>query len=71
MPCRRRKRAPLGIGVQIRCLLPIRPNVVWALVFQFDQTDDATALKPLDIIDELARELPGIVVGRSIKAPTS
>ena len=82
MPSRRRKSAPLGIGVQIgafcsvpsaRCLLlgafcPIRPNVLWALDFQFDQTDDAGTLKLLNIIDEFTPECRAIVVGRSTNA---
>jgi hypothetical protein len=32
-------------------MCPIRPNVVWALDFQFDQIADGRALKLLNVID--------------------
>ena len=38
VPYRKRKRPLRGIGVGIGAFCPIRPNVVWALDFQFDQT---------------------------------
>ena len=47
---------------------PIRPNVLWALDFQFDQTGDARTIKLLNVIDEHTRECPAIVVDRSIDA---
>jgi len=47
---------------------PIRPNVLWALDFQFDQTADAKTLKLLNVIDEFTRECPAIVTERSIDA---
>ena len=40
-------------------MCPIRPNVVWALDFQFDQTADGRMLKLLNVIDEYTREVPG------------
>jgi putative transposase len=42
--------------------------VVWAIDFQFDQTEDAKALKLLNIIDEYTRECLAIEVARSITA---
>ena len=39
-----------------------------ALDFQFDQTDDARALKLLNVVDEFTRECPAIVVERRIDA---
>lgn len=47
---------------------PVRPNVVWALDYCFDQTDDAKTVKLLNVIDEFTRECPAIVVNRSIGA---
>ena len=47
-------------------MCPIRPNVVWALDFQFDQTSDARMLKLLNVIDEYTRECLAIDVERSI-----
>jgi putative transposase len=47
---------------------PIRPSVLWALDFQFDQTADGKTLKLLNIIDEYTRECPAILVERNIDA---
>ena len=41
-----------------------RPNHVWALDFQFDQTSDARVSKHLNITDEFAKEAPAIEVER-------
>ena len=49
-------------------MCPIRPNVLWALDFQFDTTVDGKTLKLLNVVDEFTREYPAIVVGRSIDA---
>ena len=49
-------------------MCPIRPNVVWALDFQFDQTTDGRMLKLLNVIDEYTRECLAIDVDRSIDA---
>lgn len=68
VPCRRKKRLPLGIGVQVGAFCPIRPDVVWAMDFQFDQTADGKALKLLNVIDEFTRECLAIVAERSIDA---
>lgn len=37
-------------------MCPIRPNVIWAGDFRFDQTDDGRPLKLLNIVDEYTRE---------------
>jgi hypothetical protein len=49
----------------------IRPNVVWALDFQFDQTSEGRMLKILNVVDEFTREAgiaeadrPGLDLGR-------
>ncbi len=41
-----------------------RPNHVWALDFQFDETVDQRRLKPLNIVDEFTRELRGVELRR-------
>ena len=68
MPYRKRKRPLRGIGVAVGAMCPIRPNVVWALDFQFDQTADGRTLKLLNVIDEYTRECLAIDVERSIDA---
>ena len=45
-----------------------RPNHVWALDFQFDQTADGRVLKLLNIVDEHTREALAIVAARRINA---
>jgi putative transposase len=55
-------RSPLG------AFCPIRPNVVWALDFAFDQTSDGRMLKLLNVIDEYSREALAIDTERSIDA---
>ncbi len=45
-----------------------RPNHVWGLDFQFDQTADGRILKLLNIVDEHSREELGGLVERRIDA---
>jgi putative transposase len=40
VPYRTRKRPLRGPGKLVGAMCPIRPNVLWALDFQFDQTRD-------------------------------
>jgi putative transposase len=68
VPYTKRKRPPTGRGVRVGAMCPIRPNILWALDFQFDQTSDSRPLKLLNVIDEFTREWPAIVVERSIDA---
>ena len=49
-------------------MCPIRPNVVWAMDFQFDQTRDGSMLKILNVVDEFTREALATDVARSIDA---
>jgi len=37
VPYRKKKKRLTGIGVMVGDMRPIRPNVVWAMDFQFDQ----------------------------------
>ena len=66
VPYRKKKRPLRGIGVTVGAMCPIRPNVVWALDFQFDQTSDGRMLKLLNVIDEFTREALAIDMDRSI-----
>jgi hypothetical protein len=61
----RRKRQRLGTSTcPADRLRAERPNHVWALDFQFDQTSDGKILKLLNIVDEHSREEPwGNVMG--------
>jgi putative transposase len=68
VPYRKRKRPLRGIGVAVGAFSPIRPGVVWALDFQFDQTADGRMLKLLNVIDEYSRECLAIDVERSVDA---
>ena len=68
VPYRKKKRPLRGIGVNVGAFCPIRPNVVWALDFQFDQTSDGRMLKLLNVIDEYSRECLAIDTERSIDA---
>ncbi|MDZ5089071.1 IS3 family transposase [Mycolicibacterium parafortuitum] len=68
VPQRRRKKRLTGIGVAVGAMSPIRPNVIWAMDFQFDTTADGRTIKMLNIIDEFTREALSIEVDRSIDA---
>ena len=68
VPQRRRKKRLTGIGAQVGAMCPIRPNVIWAMDFQFDTTADGRTLKLLNVIDEFTREALAIEIGRSIDA---
>jgi transposase InsO family protein len=66
-----RKRKPQRLGTST-CpadrLRAERPNHVWGLDFQFDQTSDGKILKLLNIVDEHSREELGGLVERRIDA---
>ena len=69
VPVRRRKRRRLGDStVPAERLRAERPDQVWALDFQFDQTADGRMLKLLNIVDEFTREALEMLVERSINA---
>ena len=69
VPLKRRKRQRLGDSAQpARRLSAERPNHVWALDFQFDQTADGRVLKLLNIVDEHTREALAVVAARRINA---
>lgn len=68
VPQKRRKKRLTGIGTAVGAMMPIRPNVIWAMDFQFDVTVDGRTLKLLNVIDEFTRECPAIKVAHSIDA---
>ena len=68
VPAKKRKKRLSGIGTHLGAMSPIRPNVLWALDFQFDTTVDGCTLKMLNVIDEFTRECLAIDVHRTIDA---
>ena len=67
VPARRRKRQRLGEStVPADRLRAQRPDHVWALDFQFDQTADGRVIKLLNVVDEFTREALAIHVARRI-----
>jgi putative transposase len=72
VPQRRRKRQRLGEStVPASRLAAERPDQVWALDFQFDQTADGRILKLLHVVDEFTREALAIECERRIDADAS
>jgi putative transposase len=69
VPIRRRKRQRLGTSTcRADRLAAEHPNHVWALDYQFDQTQDGRRLKLLNVVDEHTREALAITVDRRIDA---
>jgi putative transposase len=67
VPQRRRKRQRLGIStVPADRLRAERPDHVWAIDFQWDQTADGHNLKLLHVVDEYTREALAIECRRRI-----
>ena len=69
VPRKRRKRQRLGTStVPAKRLRAQRPDHVWAIDFQFDQTADGHNLKLLHVVDEFTREALAIECRRRIDA---
>jgi putative transposase len=69
VPARRRKCQRLGTSTwPADRLAAEHPDHVWALDYQFDQTQDGRRLKLLNVVDEHTREALAIVVERRIDA---
>ena len=67
MRVKKRKRARLGQSTNPQDRLSAtRPNHVWALDFEFDQTSDARVLKYMNVTDEFSKEALAIEVERSM-----
>jgi putative transposase len=62
---RKRRRLPGGQKQRLRAS---RPNEVWAVDFQFDETSDRRRIKLCNIVDEFTREALVIRVARSCAA---
>ena len=72
VPQRRRKRQRLGEStVPASRLRAERPNQVWALDFQFDQTADGRIVKLLHVVDEFTREALEMKCERRIDADST
>ena len=69
VPGRRRKRQRLGTSTTPADRLAAEhPDHVWALDYQYDQTQDGRRLKLLNVVDEHTREALAIEVARRIDA---
>jgi putative transposase len=69
VPSQRRKRQRLGTSTYPADRLAAEhPDHVWALDYQFDQTQDGRRLKLLNVVDEHTREALAITVDRRIDA---
>jgi putative transposase len=69
VPQKRRKRQRLGVStVPAERLRAERPDHVWAIDFQWDQTADGHNLKLLHVVDEFTREALAIECRRRIDA---
>ena len=72
VPQRRRKRRRLGDStVPATRLEAGRPNHVWAIDYQHDQTADGRVIRLLNVVDEFTREALAMHVARSIDADTT
>jgi putative transposase len=72
VPQRRRKRQRLGEStVPASRLRAERPNQVWALDFQYDQTADGRIVKLLHVVDEFTREALEMKCERRIDADST
>ena len=64
-----KKRSRLGHSTtEPKYLEAERPDHVWAIDFQDDQTSDGRRLRILNIVDEFTREVLAVEVARSITA---
>ncbi len=69
VPARKRKHRRLGESTEDADRLRAeRPNHVWALDFQADQTADGRQLRLLNVVDEFTREALAVECERSITA---
>jgi putative transposase len=69
VPAHRRKRQRLGTSTTPADRLAAEhPDHVWALDYQFDQTEDGRRLKLLKVVDEHTREALTVEVARRIDA---
>ncbi len=67
VPQKTRKRRRIG-DPDAKHLRAERPNQLWAMDYQYDQTADGRMLRLLNIVDEFTREALAMHVDRSITA---
>jgi len=67
-PLQEAQAAPPGHRTPVGAMSPIRPDVLWAFDFQFDQTSDGRSVKILNGVDEFTRECLVSDAARSITA---
>ena len=63
----RRKRKKLGGRPRLAATQARAPGEAWAIDFMFDYVESGRRLKVLTIVDEFAKESPGILVHHSIR----
>lgn len=63
--CRKRRRLGPTLSERLRAT---RPNQVWAIDFQFDETADQRRIKLANVVDEFTKEALAMRVGRSCNA---
>ncbi len=63
----RRKRKKLGGRPRLAATTASLPNQIWAIDFMFDYVESGRRLKLLTVVDEFAKESPGILVDHSIR----
>lgn len=68
VPTKTKKKRLAGIGTHVGAMMPIVPDALWAMDFQFDRTIDGRQVKMLNVIDEFTREALAIHVDHSITA---
>lgn len=68
VPYRKRNKPLRGLDVHVGARSPIRPNEIWAMDFQFDETRDSKQLKLLNIQDIFTWECLAVKTERSITA---
>ena len=63
----RRKRKKLGGRPRLAATQATEPRQAWAIDFMFDYVESGRKLKVLTIVDEFAKESPGLLVHHSIR----
>ena len=63
--CRKRRRVAPDTSERLRAT---KPNEVWAIDFQMDETADGRRLKLFNVVDECSREALAMRVGRTCTA---
>lgn len=65
---KRKRRKKLCPVVRVPFSKPKKPNEIWSFDFQFDRTEDGRKLKCLNVVDDLTKKCPGILIRHTIPA---